>query len=1686
VFPMSSQQERLWVVEQLSPDNAPYNLAYAFNWTGSLDRVVLERCLEEIVRRHESLRTVFRIFEGVPSQLVQPPRSVSIPYLDLSDRSASVRESDYQAYALKAAKQPFDLTSGPLFRFRLVRLREEQHVLLFLVHHIIFDSVSAGVFFRELSNLYEAYTSGMGSPLAELTVQYADYAVGQRRWLAGSLLREQVEYWRHQLLDASAPTEILPDCPRGSEKSFTGALILERFPFGLLESLGSLAESEGITLFSVLLAAFFVLLCRYTNQEDVRVGTTVTGRPQKSIENLIGLFSNTLVLRTDLSGNPSCRELLHRVRKTVAEAHGHADLPFGELLKELDRKPGRSRSPLFQIMFTEAEPMPADSEVAGSKLRWEQVPTQAALFDLSVSLKRSVEGLEVGFEYNPDLFEEATVRQLLGHYRNLLESMSQDPDQPIARLTVLAASERQELLVDWNATTVVYPERELCLDEIIERQARRVPDNIAVVFNREQLTYREMNGRANQLAHYLRKRGVGPDVLVGIWMERTPEMIAALLGVLKAGGAYVLLDQGPSSETHRLFQGNRELGVLVSQQSLLKAWSSATVRAVCVDRDRQALERESTDDLPRYTEPDHLACILSKSSSMGDPVGVEISHRNILNAVSSLKSTIGISERDTMLSLGRNSAHTGFLDVYGPLSVGARIALTPLWSTHEEEFERVLSSNNVTLADATPSVWRLLVDSGWKGKSDLKILCSGEPLSRILADQLIHRGASVWNLYGAAETALWSTLERIESGFRQVSIGRPIPNTAAYILDRNRQPVPAGALGELYLAGAGLARGYLDQPELTAERFLRLPSRPGERVFRTGDLARFLPDGRIQYLGRIDQQVKVQGKPVDLGEIESSLLAQEGIREAAVIARDDVARNRGLVAYLVRETGSSRGLRETLQSLKSQLAEYRVPIGCVVLPELPLTRSGKIDRKALGDLPFETSEELLGEIQTPPTRTEQTIAAIWREVLGVDRVDARDNFFDLGGHSLVAVKMFAKITSTLGIELPLNALFECPTVEQLARRIDTSAEEHPAHNLVPIQTSGTKPPLYWIPGGRAISVLALREVSLLLGNDQPVYGLESRLPAKGEEFRTVPERAAEYVERMRTVQPAGPYYLAGFCTGGMVAYEMAQQLRAQGEEVAFLGLVQAMVPGYPKSRAAVWRLHFQQRSYIFKTFAKFLLVRFTPEILGVRREYRQEIQTRVAKLLTGWVETSAQLPDDTQRANERVMGSYRPTPFPGTADLFLAEDCYETAGVSRTLDPRRAWRELVTGGSTIHMVPGNHYTMLRSPQAGKLADAIELCIQVASEKQARRVFSNDRDHPRPVATKKAGSLSATREKLKSIAIDLFPASLVRRWSRPDHSPIFLFHRILPEGTPCYDPEMVTSTEMFDRFLMWAKSRFEILSVEELLKKRRQTRRSKTPACAITFDDGWRDNFIHALPLLQRHGAAATVFLPVGFIGTNRKFWQERLWHSLDRSAKQGIRPHEVESICRSFSWGHQLSSRSMHVGKLGALLMSRPSGEAEEFVDRLERLCGNEQGTADRAFLNWEEVRVMQESQMEFGSHTVNHVLLPHASSRESLKEITQSRTELEKRLSRRIVGFSYPWGKTADRVIRQVEEAGYSYAITTRTRCVRPEDNRFLLPRVAISENVLRPRHRESCSQRADFYLAIAPLRSGNAANAR
>ncbi|CAG0937718.1 fengycin family lipopeptide synthetase D [Thermoflexales bacterium] len=1038
-LPLSFAQERLWFLDQLEPGNPAYNIPSAVHLLGQLDVAALEHSLNEIVRRHEALRTAFALHAEQPIQVITPPTFHTLPRFDLSALPAAEREARAHQIIAEEAQRPFDLAHGPLWRAALLQLEQHDHILLVTMHHIISDGWSNGVLNRELTALYRAFSAGQPSPLPELTIQYADYAAWQRQWLSGETLTQQLTYWQQQFSGDLPLLDLPTDRPRPPVQTFHGATHTFQVPRALTQHLLTLSHEAGATLFMTLLAAFQTLLYRYTGQTDLIVGTPIANRTQLEIEGLIGFFVNTLALRVDLQGNPSFRELLTRVREVTLGAYAHQDLPFDRLVDELHVPRDLSRASLFQVMFVlQNAPMPA-IELSDLRLQPLEAESATAKFDLTLFMTETADGLLGQLNYNTDLFEVATIERLVGHYQLLLAGVVAHPEQRLSKLPLLMEAERQQALVMWNATAADYPQGQ-CVHDLFEEQVERTPDAVAVMFKDKYLTYRELNRRATQLAHHLQKLGVGPDVLVGIYLERSLDMVIGLLGTWKAGGAYVPLDPAYPKDRLAFVLQDTQMGVLLTQDYLLENLPEYAGQMVCLERDGVTLAREDGEH-PPGAGPANLAYVIYTSGSTGRPKGIMIQHRSVLNLWSSLNRAIYTHGHDSLqVSLNGSISFDTSVKQLIQLLNGHTLHILPEEIRFDAAaFIALLQNRTLDVLDCTPSQLRLLVDEGLLEKVagiPLQVLIGGEAIAETLWAKLARsRTMNFYNVYGPTECTVDATLAQVRLSPSQPLLGRPLSNTHIYIVDEYLNLVPTGVPGELCISGAGVARGYWQRPELTAEKFVSDPFsvQAGMRLYQTGDRARYLPTGEIEYLGRLDHQVKLRGFRIELGEIEARLNQHPGIQQSAVILRVEADGDQRLVAYVVPRdlVPSHSDLRHFVHE---QLPDYMIPATFVTLTSLPLTPNGKLNRRAL-PAP-DTSAVGQESYVAPRTPLEQELAAIWADLLHLERVGIHDNFFAVGGHSLLATQIMTRVTQRLEVTLPLQTLFQSPTIAAIAEKIE--------------------------------------------------------------------------------------------------------------------------------------------------------------------------------------------------------------------------------------------------------------------------------------------------------------------------------------------------------------------------------------------------------------------------------------------------------------------------------------------------------------------------------------------------------------------------------------------------------------------------------------------------------------------------
>jgi amino acid adenylation domain-containing protein len=1049
-FPLSFAQQRLWFLSQLQQDSAVYNVSGGVRMEGPLSVIALERALNEVVLRHESLRTTIRQIESEPVQIINGPQLFHLPKFDLRNVPEAQREMEAQLLLTNEARKPFNVEGGPLFRATLLLLSAEEHILLLTMHHIISDGWSIGILVRELIELYETFVSSRPCVLPELPIQYVDFAAWHREWLQGDVLDQAVSYWKEKLAGVPALLELPTDRPRPPSQGFSGARQPVAIPQELTESLRALGEQQNATLFMVLLAAFNVLLCRHANQEDVVVGVPIAGRNKPELENLIGLFVNMVAVRTDLSGNPTFRELLARVREAALGAYEHQDLPFEKLVEVIQPERDTSYSPLFQVMFHLGNIAIPSFNLPSLTLSPLDADTGTSKFDLTLDLGESPAGLKGWIDYSTDLVDHVTIQRLSERFRSLLQAVVAHPDTRISSLPLLSTAEQNQILVTFNETAEVFPHAS-CLHQIFEDQVEQTPNATAVTFEGQSLTYADLNHRANQLAHHLIKLGVGPEVPVAICMERSLDLPISLLAVFKAGGAYVPLD--PSYPRERLSFILKELGapVILTQRSIAESQSFAGVHVISRDSDNDELAAESTDNPCTEVTDENLCYVIYTSGSTGQPKGAMLHHRGVRNRLLWGITDYQLGPGDVVLHKTPLTFDVSVWEIFAPLLSGARLLIAKPGGHQDTAYQLdLMACEKVTHVDYVPTMLEVLLESEGLDQCDhLKIVtAAGEALTRELRDRFYSQtNAKLYNLYGPTEASLAVTYWVCEPDGKErvIPIGRPMSNASIYILDKQLQPVPLGVAGELHIGGVAPGRGYLKRPDLTADKFIpdAFGKNGGQRLYKTGDLARYRSDGAIEFLGRLDHQVKIRGMRLELGEVEAALCQHPAVREAVILPHEITAGNKSLVAYVVSKQEPLPTSDELRDYLRQRLPEYMVPAACVVMTELPLLSNGKLNRRALPN-PEEFLSEREETYMPPESDLEQIIAAVWQQVFNVERVSIHSNFFDLGGNSLLLAKVHNKLRTALNLDVQIIDLFKHTTIHSLAKHLSETDGAEPS------------------------------------------------------------------------------------------------------------------------------------------------------------------------------------------------------------------------------------------------------------------------------------------------------------------------------------------------------------------------------------------------------------------------------------------------------------------------------------------------------------------------------------------------------------------------------------------------------------------------------------------------------------------
>ncbi|MDJ0597352.1 MAG: amino acid adenylation domain-containing protein [Crocosphaera sp.] len=1321
VIPLSFAQQRIWFLEQLQQENTGDNFSCILYIQGSLDVVILKKSITEIIKRHEILRTKFLIIKGQVTQIIDDHIDFSLPIIDLSSIPQEKILIEGLSIAEQEAQEPLNLVNNFLFQVKLLRLNQNSNILLFKVHPIIFDSYSFDLLFKELNLLYTAYSEGLNSPLKPFSIQYADFSSWQRNCLTEKVLESQISYWKQQLGGTLPRLELASDRPRPrvqTNKTLTKSFTI---PQVLTTSIKSLAEEEGVSVFIILLSVFKIFLSRYSRQKDIIIGTPVTERQSQETKDLIGLFVNILPIRSNLTNCHTFRNFLNQIKTVCLEAYTHQDIPFEQLIQILQPKRDLSYHPIFQVMFDLKEQSIQEPQLNNLTISIIKKLEPAYNLDLTLLMEENDGKLIGKWQYNSDLFDESKIQKMSEHFEILLSEIIAKPDKNFWKLPLISEEEKNQLLFQWNQKEANYPQDQ-CIHQLFEQQVSKNPDAIAVRFENQKLTYRELNQSSNQLANYLKKIGVNTEEVIGLCLEPSLTRIIGLLAILKAGGVYLPLDSGYPQERLKFMIEDSNVSIILTQESLNAKLSINSLQLINLDSNWETISQESSHNLKTEIAPKNLANIIYTSGSTGKPKGVLICHQGLSNLVTDHIQLFQVKPSSRVLQFSSLSFDASMWEIFLALASGACLC--------SGTFESLLPGKNllnffqekqITHVMLVPSA---LANLPHTNLPQLKVILAAGETCRGDLVKTWSVGRKLFNAYGPTESTILTTVfdcQGIKDN-RIPPIGRPVANTKVYILDDNLQLVPIGVPGELHISSVGLARGYLNREELTQKKFIPNPFGEG-KLYKTGDLVYYLPDGNIQFLGRIDKQVKIRGFRIELGEIEAQLNQHPNIQEAKVTTTEKIAGQKLLVAYVILNaniSSSSDTAHQLREYLKTKLPDYMIPSAFVVLESFPITPNGKIDYRGF---PTPDFSSLQNEYIAPRTATEAILANIWGQVLQLNNIGIRDNFLELGGNSLLAVHLLAEIEKVFAKQLPLAALYNFPTVEELATLISQEAKNYDweaIKSIIPIQPKGSKPPLFFIHMlGRGLDVC--RPIISYLSPDQPIYGLNAQTTAKKLYFfNGVEDLATHYIMQMQRLQPKGPYFLAGISFGGTVAYEMAQQLLSQGETVALLALFDTLAPDAIQKLPINEQIQLHWSNFVEQGFS-YLLDNSIQIIKGKSYKNRKRLKQQLSKMYLPFaLRLNLPLSDEMQylifqQENVEALKKYTPKIYPGNLTLFIAQD--RQFSPSYSIDPQLGWGKLVDGELTIYETPGTHIGMLLQESSAKiLAEQLTLAMETSTQK----------------------------------------------------------------------------------------------------------------------------------------------------------------------------------------------------------------------------------------------------------------------------------------------------------------------------------------------------------------------------------
>ncbi len=1334
--PISAEQQDVWLHAAMAPDVPLYNEAFTIHHKGPFDPAIFERSLNEVVRRLELWRSSFEMRDGRLRQIVRPALHLKVDTVDLTALPAGDRDAVALRIAQEEARKPLDPARPPLLRATAIRLAEDTHRVYVAIHHLIFDGVSIyRVVIPELIEVYQALCRGEPPRLPEPGLQFGDYAVWREHQLASESMARELAYWR-QTLAGELPVLRLPASrPRPASPSYRGGMETFALAHEVAAALKALSRREGVTLYATLLAAFKVLLHRYSGQDDIVIGGVTDMRRRPELERVVGYFLNSMPLRTRPAGEIPFRTYLAQVSDAVIGALDASSVPFNRIVREVMPRRASGRHALFDILFSIQPPAPSLPE--GWDLTQMDVAVGAAKFDLYLELEERIDGGIVGrFLYSTDLFDAPAIRRMIDHWTTLLAGVARDADCPLGALPLLTAAEMQSLLGGGSAAACDYPAT--TVHGLIEAQARRTPDAPAVECQGRSWTYAELDRHASRLAAHLRRAGAARGALVAVAVDRSLEMVAALIAVLKAGAAYLPLD--PHLPPARLAQliADARPAVVLTERKLAGRIPAGEAPVVAWDALAPGRDAMVADD--PTAEPDDLAYVIYTSGSTGKPKGVEIRHRSVVNLLTAVGHELRVRGGEALLAVTTISFDIAALELFLPLISGGRaIVASRDEAADPVRLAALFRRCRPAIMQATPATWRGLLAAGWAGEPALTILCGGEALPADLAARLLTCAGRLCNMYGPTETTIWSLMHDVRPGGGPVPIGRPLANNSVYVLDTNGNPVPPGVPGELYIGGVGLARGYRGDPAQTAQRFRSMPAVRGERLYRTGDLVRYRPDGLLEFLGRTDNQVKIRGFRVGLEEVDAALATHPDVAAAAARAVPDASGEMALVAYVVSKAKPGADIPDLQQVLQRSLPGYMVPSRIVALPALPMTPNGKVDRKRLPDVPALAAVKAGGE---PGDELERNLVAIWKDLLRVPDLGVHDNFFELGGHSLLAFLLAAEIKRLTGRDLPLATLFEAPTVAALAELLRSGAEPEFSY-LVQLKPGGAARPLFIVHGVFG-NIVEMQGLAARLRTERPVYALQARgADPRQEPHTTIAEMAEAYLTALRGVQPEGPYAIGGYSFGGLVAYEMACRLRDRGQEVELLALID--VDMHERNLPLLDRLGYEW-SLIERALRKAAALPsrdMAAYLLGKVGQLSNRVLLRMgireqgdpSNAITGALSPRAVR---MYQIGYREFVRFRPRPFDGKIAAFRVTgprfDACDSLPILRRLAP----------SIDVYGIAGEHETVMQEGSVGSLAVQMNRCLAAldagaeAAASPAQRPRRGDRSRDKAIVLEPPG------------------------------------------------------------------------------------------------------------------------------------------------------------------------------------------------------------------------------------------------------------------------------------------------------------------------------------------------------------